>query len=799
MVTYRFYSCILSMIILVLSFHESPLHAADTLTANQPLSGNQKLVSQDGKFALGFFQPAGIAAGGSSGKWYIGIWYNKIPVQTVVWVANRGTPIYDPASSNLTISADGNLVLLVKHLKIPVWSSNITNNTVNNSTVAVLLDTGNLVIRQDSNTSSNAIWQSFDHLTDTLLPGCKFGRNKVTGVTKHQISWKEPSDPSPGMFSLQLDLNGANQYTLLWNNSVEYWASGNWTGNSFAGTPEMSASGGDTNNPRYTYQFIDNDQEAYFMYSVKDDALLIRNVVDVLGQSQTWVWVDAVQAWLLYFSGPKSKCSVYGICGAYSKCSEDTVLSCTCLKGFSENPTNRNPGNRTAGCRRNVPLQCGSSDSSKAKDPDRFYMMSGVNQLPDDAQGTNATNINDCESACLNNCSCTAYHFNGTCLLWYSDIVNLRDDIDDVVHNIFIRLAASELPDSRRDKHWLIIGIIIVGLTVVSTGAAILYFLHVRRRIHSIYCADGSLVNFRYSDLQLITRNFTKRLGAGSFGSVFKGTISGATTVAVKRLEGLRQGEKEFRAEVSTIGNIHHINLIQLLGFCCRGSKRLLVYEYMPNGSLDQHLFGKSGPTLSWSTRYHIAMGIAKGLAYLHEGCRDCIMHCDIKPQNILLDASFVPKVADFGLAKLIGHDFSRVLTSMRGTLGYLAPEWLSGQAITSKADVFSYGMMLFEIISGKRNMEHEASTGSPGDFFPLLIAEELPKGEVCTLLDPKLAGDANPKEVDRACKLACWCIQNHPDRRPSMREVVQILEGLKPVEMPPIPRYLQLFGDSED
>uniref|UniRef100_A0A0D9V8T6 non-specific serine/threonine protein kinase n=1 Tax=Leersia perrieri TaxID=77586 RepID=A0A0D9V8T6_9ORYZ len=779
-----FPSFILYMIILVLlSLHESPLHAADTLTTNQPLSGDQKLISQDGKFALGFFQPA---AGGSSGKWYIGIWYNKIPVQTVVWVANRGTPIYDPASSNLTISADGNLALLVKNLKIPVWSTNITNSTSTNSTVAVILNTGNLVIRQDSNTS-NAIWQSFDHLTDTWLPGSKLSRNKVTGVTKHLISWKEPSDPAPGMFSLQMDPSGANQYTLLWNNSMEYWASGNWTGNSFAGVPEMSPTSGDTTNSGYTFQFIDNAEEASFIYSVKDNELLTRNVIDVFGQTQSWVWVDAAQAWVLYFSKPKSKCSVYGICGAYSKCSENTVLSCTCLKGFSESPRNGNPGDRTEGCRRNVPLQCGGL--AKVKDPDRFYMMSGVNNLPDNAQRKIATNVHDCELTCLNNCSCTAYHFNGTCLLWYNDIMDLQDDIDGMMDNIFIRLAASELTNSRRKKHWSIIGIIIIGLTVVSTGAAILYFLHVRRRICRIYRGDGSLVNFRYNDLQLITRNFSRRLGAGSFGSVFKGIIPDTTAIAVKRLEGLRQGEKEFRAEVSTIGNIHHINLIRLLGFCCRGSKRLLVYEYMANGSLDQHLFGKSHLTLSWSKRYEITIGIAKGLAYLHEGCRDCIMHCDIKPQNILLDASFVPKVADFGLAKLIGHDFSRVLTSMRGTLGYLAPEWLSGQAITSKADVFSYGMMLFEIISGKRNMEHGASTSSSGDFFPLLIAEELQKGEVHRLLDPKLAGDANPEELDRACKVACWCIQNQPDCRPSMREIIQILEGLKHVEMPPIPR----------
>lgn len=236
----------------------------------------------------------------------------------------------------------------------------------------------------------------------------------MTGVINHLISWKEPSDPAPGMFSLQMDPSGANQYTLLWNNSIEYWASGNWTGDSFTGVPEMSPASAYPNSA-YTFQFIDNDQEVSFMYNVTDDALLTRNVIDMSGQTQAWVWVDAAQAWVLYFSQPKLMCGVYGICGAYSKCSSNAVLSCTCLKGFSESPINGNPGNQTAGCRRNVPLQCGHGDSAKVKNQEGFYMIGGAH-LPDKAQGTDAANVHGCESACLNNCSCTAYHFNGTCL-----------------------------------------------------------------------------------------------------------------------------------------------------------------------------------------------------------------------------------------------------------------------------------------------------------------------------------------------------------------------------------------------
>jgi len=257
------------------------------------------------------------------------------------------------------------------------------------------------------------------------------------------------------------------------------------------------------------------------------------------------------------------------------------------------------------------------------------------------------------------------------------------------------------------------------------------------------------------------------------------------TLVAVKKLDGLSQGEKQFRAEVSTIGTIQHVNLIRLLGFCSEQSMRMLVYEYMPNGSLERNIFASTPVELSWNVRFQIALGIAKGLSYLHEECRSCIIHCDIKPDNVLLDASFMPKIADFGLAKLVGRDFSRVLTTMRGTVGYLAPEWISGTAITSKADVFSYGMMLFEIMSGKRNSAcYQQGTET---FFPVLVATRLQEGDIKDLFDSEIMRDANLQEV-KACKIACWCIQYDENTRPTMGEIVQILEGLLDINLPPVP-----------
>ncbi|VAI79161.1 unnamed protein product [Triticum turgidum subsp. durum] len=216
----------------------------------------------------------------------------------------------------------------------------------------------------------------------------------------------------------------------------------------------------------------------------------------------------------------------------------------------------------------------------------------------------------------------------------------------------------------------------------------------------------------------------------------------------------------------------------------------------MSNRSLDVHLFRNNSTILSWTIRYQIAIGVARGLAYMHEGCRDCIIHCDIKPENILLDDSFIPKVADFGMAKLLGREFSRVLTTIRGTAGYLAPEWISGVVVTPKVDVYSYGMMLLEIISGKENSS--ASYSSSGDLdvsFPVHAAHKLLEGDVGSLIDQTLHDDLNLVEAELACKVACWCIQHHELDRPTMGQVVQILQGLVEIRMPPIPRHLEAMA----
>ncbi|CAA7394641.1 unnamed protein product [Spirodela intermedia] len=767
--------------------------AADLITANQSLSGEQILVSSGaGDFVLGFFSPTR----SGSRRFYVGIWYGKVSrsEKKVVWVANREAPVSDPAASELAISGDGNLVL-IDQSRTPVWSTNTSAGGGSAAAVvAELLAGGNLVLR-DAVNSSRIFWRSIDHPTDTWLPGGKVGLNKVTGENQRLTSWRSSEDPAPGIFSLEIDRNGTSQYLIFWNRSRVYWSSGPWNGEIFSLVPEM------TRNFVYDFKYFDDDTENYFTYSVKPSFnLTTRFVMHVSGQIKQFTWVDNSQQWILFWSQPRAQCDVHLLCGPFSVCNERIAPHCGCLRGFEEaSPASWILDDHTAGCRRRTPLLCADAG---AGEEDEFYEMANV-ELPDDRRSVPAASTGECAAACRGNCSCTAYAFDGGCSVWYGGLANLRQ-LGDHGGRLFLRLAASEFTGSKSGEGKIVgaaVGAAVAVGALMVTLLALLWRRRRRRRFSALRVADGGLVAFWYGDLRRMTKNFSEKLGGGGFGSVFLGTMAEGNVVAVKKLEGIRQGEKQFRTEVSTIGTIQHVNLVRLRGFCSDRSRRLLVYDYMPGGSLDHTLFGdQAAPTVGWKTRYQIILGIARGLAYLHESCRDCIIHCDIKPENILLDGEFVPKVADFGLAKLVRRDFSRVLTTMRGTRGYLAPEWISGEPITAKADVYSFGMMLFEIISGRRNSEEKGEEeNQAGFFFPSWALRKLGEGDIAALLDPKLKGDANLEELERAARTAFWCIQDDDSSRPSMTQVVKILEGFVEVGMPPPPRSLRLLGEAPE
>ncbi|KAL5581867.1 hypothetical protein UlMin_014309 [Ulmus minor] len=756
---------------------------ADTISANQSLSGDQTLVSAGEIFVLGFFKP------GNSSRYYIGMWYDYkvVSQRTIVWVANRELSVSDRFSSELRIS-DGNLVLF-NESKVPIWSTNVSSTSP--SVEAVLQDDGNLVLNDGSN-SAQPLWQSFDHPAHTWLPGGKVGFNKKTNTSTLVTSWKNSENPAPGLISLQLNANESS-YILQWNRSKQYWSSGSWDGQRFSLVPEMRR------NYIYNFSFESNENESYFTYSVYPSARTTsRFIIDVSGQIQVQSWLST-NGWNLFCSLPRQQCEVYALCGTYGSCNENSLPFCSCLKGFHpKSQSDWDLEDYSGGCTRNTDLQCGNSSLANTE-KDGFLEMPSMS-LPAEKQSVQAGSEAECESYCLNNCSCTGYAYDGGCSIWIKDILDLQQLTagDSSGKTFYVRLAASEFHSSKKSKG-LIIGVVVGSTVGLAVFLSLIVFLIVRRKKTVRTRVEGSLVAFAYRDLQTATKNFTEKLGGGGFGSVFKGTLPDATVIAVKKLENVGQGEKQFRTEVSTIGTIQHVNLVRLRGFCSEGANRMLVYDYMQNGSLDSLLFHeKESNVLDWKTRYQIALGTARGLVYLHEKCRDCIIHCDIKPENILLDTELCPKVADFGLAKLVGREFSRVLTTMRGTRGYLAPEWIAGVAITAKADVYSYGMMLFEILSGRRNSEQPED--GKVKFFPSWAASVIAEGgDVSSLLDPKLKGNTDIEELDRVCRVACWCVQDDEANRPSMSQVVQILERVIDVNLPPVPRTLQVFVDSQE
>ncbi|KAK9156023.1 hypothetical protein Sjap_003503 [Stephania japonica] len=788
-------SCIFCSALLMFFFTSKTLLCSATnnnISSGQSLSGNQTIVSQNGNFELGFFTP------GKSLKYYIGIWYREASVENrmVVWVANRDQPLNDLHSSELKLFGNGNLVLLNER-KMPIWSTNSTSKAFKSSSI-VLGDDGNLVLSD----GSIILWQSFDHPTNVLLPGAKLGYNKRAKMAAQTLtSWRNSEDPAHGIYSVQSEGPDGN-FEVRWNGSAAYWSTDAWNNNSFYSTIKLRSILNSLN-----FSFISNENESYFTFSFKDKSVLDFVMLDLNGQLKSFFRVKGMKSWNLIWYQPILQCQVYGFCGDFGVCSENSLPVCRCLPGFEQrHPKDWDLLDFSGRCVRETSLQCGGKDWFLKVHNVSFPVNSKASRVLESAE--------NCKLACSNNCSCSAYAYTSVgCLTWYGNLLNIQQ-LDSGGDDLYLRLAASEVSSSGKKVSVLsvTIGVVsgMIALLVISVLVTFTILRRMKRKVKASATKEENspdqmhqytfLTAFEYKQLKVATNNFSEKLGSGGFGCVLKGVLPDSTHIAVKKLDGICQGEKQFRSEVSTLGLVQHVNLVRLLGFCTKGNNRMLVYDFMSNGSLHSHLFSQDdSKVLNWSTRYQIAVGIARGLTYLHEKCRDHIIHCDIKPENILLDADFTPKVADFGLAKLVGREFSRVLTTFRGTVGYLAPEWTSGVAITTKADVYSYGMMLFEIISGRRNMKQHVN--GKMCFFPTWAANKvLSEGqEVLCILDKKLEHNADVEELTRAFRVACWCIQEEEIQRPSMGQIVQIFEGLLEVNSPPIPNYLQALLESEE
>ncbi|RWW34619.1 hypothetical protein GW17_00000618 [Ensete ventricosum] len=397
--------------------------AADTLLPSQSLRDGQTLVSANKTFEFGFFSP------GSSTNRYVGIWYHKVQKQTPIWVANRDNAIADKSGVLMFDDNSGDLILLDGRGSSFVLVCGLgTNNRE-----ATILDSGNLVLRSSDN-KSMVSWQGFDHPTDTLLPGMKLGL--IRGQNRLLTSWKSKDDPARGDFAFGFDPTGKPEF-LFWKKGTTYWSSGDWDGKRFSGVPEM------TSYYIYNYEFVHDQLELYFAYSVKDDSIISRFVIDISGQLQRITWLEKMSSWTLLGAQPHTRCNVYDLCGAFGVCNEALLPNpCECLPGFQPaSLQDWNEGGTGGGCLRKTSLQCESGGK-----PDKFVEMP-LMKFNADATKLDVSDAKDCESACYKLCKCTAYAFSGGCRLWQGDLVNLQqvDDGNNITAaTLYIRLADSE-------------------------------------------------------------------------------------------------------------------------------------------------------------------------------------------------------------------------------------------------------------------------------------------------------------------------------------------------------------------
>ncbi|XP_038987733.1 receptor-like serine/threonine-protein kinase SD1-8 [Phoenix dactylifera] len=779
-----------------------PSIAGDTITPSTPLSDGETLVSAGGNFELGFFSP------GSSKNRYLGIWYKNISTHTVVWVANREAPLTDGTGS-LNISSDGNLILYNQAAKV-LWS---TNSSKASSPVAQLLDTGNFVLKEGNSDSHSFLWQSFNYPCDTLLPGMKLGWNLTTGFDLYLTTWKSTDDPSPGDYSFKLDPLGAPEF-FIWKQSTKEYRSGPWNGIQFSGEPEM-----DSDN-YLTFEFFIYPHAVYYMFKVVDSSIISRFMLNQ-SKIQRYVWFNSTLGWTLYWSIPKDQCDYYAVCGPYGICNTNDSPICNCMYGFTpKSPLEWNLRDGHNGCVRKTSLDCHG---------DGFVRLSHV-KLPDTSNSTlnESMSLEQCRESCLNNCSCVAYasanitEGGSGCIIWGSDLIDIKQFVDGG-QDLYFRLAASELNTGStggnlNEKEVIVIIVICVAsglLLLVSSGCYIWHkmFKSIKlsgRRQLSFDLALTALGStqdhhpqdesnrgeelelplFELSTIVIATANFSisNKLGEGGFGTVYKGELEDGQGIAVKRLSRhSRQGTDEFKNEVMLIAKLQHVNLVRLLGCCMQGEDRMLIYEYMHNRSLDTIIFDKTKcALLTWQKRFNIIVGIARGLLYLHQDSRFRIIHRDLKASNILLDKDMNPKISDFGVARIFGGDQIDAYTKrVVGTYGYMSPEYAMDGIFSVKSDVFSFGVLVLEIISGKKN--RVIYSAEPNLNLLSHTWKLWKEGNGLELLDKSMGCSYSINEVLRCIQVGLLCVQDRAEDRPHMSTVILMLGSAS--TMLPLPK----------
>jgi len=676
----------------------------------------------------------------------------------IVWSANYDRQVRQNATLNFT--GDGDLVLRDADGSL-VWSSNTSGRSVVGMNMT---EAGNLVLHDQDNVT---VWQSFDYPVDALLPGQRLlaGKN-LTPVMSTNLA------TSHHQFYVTLRPDGVYAFVGYREPQLYYTSTVSET-NELQYMTLMNGS---------LVAFTVSRDEGYPIENFEASRSLQCVRLELDGHLKLYEW--NIYQWVVVQDVMKlDQCNYPYVCGDYGICTGD---QCTCpmtasstIGTYFKQLDDRKPN---LGCGLNTPISCQPIEDHQLVAVSNVSYFNYIDQ--------NAGLLIDeesCKKFCLGNCYCQAALFrydrdpsNGTCL----PVSEVRSLVGSSSGLAFLKVKITHPPRSGKKRVVLLIAIGggIAGLLIAIALAIMRWRQNKEESDEDEFLQlPGMPTRFTFQSLQEATKNFSSKIGEGGFGSVFKGEL-GSQLVVVKHLHRAAQGAKEFLAEVQTIGSLHHINLVRLIGFCTEKAHRLLVYEYMPRGSLDRWIYNVDNKApLDWHMRLKIITNIAKGLSYLHEECRQRIAHLDIKPQNILIDDNFDAKVADFGLSKLIDRDQSHVVTRMRGTPGYMAPEWLTSQ-ITEKVDVYSFGVVVMEIICGRRNLDYSQPEGSIQLIN--LLQEKAKNNELDDMIDRNSEDmHIHKEEVIELMNLAIWCLQSDSHRRPAMSLVVKVLEGERQVE----------------
>ncbi|KAK9169603.1 hypothetical protein Syun_001743 [Stephania yunnanensis] len=722
----------------------------------------QKWVSENGVFGFGFIDDYL----GNDDGFVVGICYNlggkgaNVPV----WTVGGGARVSD--NSTFMFSMDGKLVLIDNLNGVVHWSSNTSDLGVQNAT---LMNNGNLVLEGNN---GEVVWESFNSPTNTLLPGQSLHfPQSLRAPSTHSVS---------SYYSFVIGRFG--ELALVWEDNVTYWSS-HFTFPVDAKEVRLEADG--------VLRLVDTAGATVWSKSSEDfreSSEVLRHVrIDPDGNLRMYYWDADLHLWNVGWQAVENQCNVFASCGLYSICGyKSTGAVCDCLSSDSSNKETGLPASRSHGCKKMVDLgncKMGFSMTVLKKTvlyglypPHDFDIMLNQEACKDYCSNSTSciasTSRNDGSGLCTikrssfisgyQGASVSAISFLKVCLA--PQAVSTGKANPDVNVSLVSSSLGHSLSYVYSWKNFVVAVALIVLLTVFAfliLELSVFWFVHWRRKVRNQRTIPfgkdtqmnphySALIRLSFEEVNELMDNFRDQLGP----TVFKGLRPNKTSVIAKALSTVVASEREFRMVVSTLGGTHHKNLVRLKGFCFEPKHKILLYDYISNGSLENWLFNpkQKENSVNWQQKLDIALGIARALAYLHSECQQCIAHGNLKLNNVLLDENFTVKVTDFGLQCLIEKETASSCSES-------SPE----------RDIYMFGKMLLQILLGKRD-----------------IGDDPHRSVEAINQDQKLQISCMWDGIERASRIALWCVQDPPFLRPSFKEVVKVLEGTLSVDRPP-------------